>query len=71
MASHPVQLTFSVPGVSCAHCQTAITEKVEQVAGVSSVDVNLETKRVTVSGTHLDELSLREAIEAAGYDVDR
>lgn len=64
------ELTFRVPGVSCANCQAAIIEEVDPVPGVAAVRVDLDTKRVTVSGTSLDERAVREAIEAAGYDVE-
>jgi copper chaperone len=63
------QLTYSVPGVSCAHCRTAITSEVEQVAGVSLVDVDLDAKRVTVAGAGLDDPAIRAAIDEAGYDI--
>jgi copper chaperone CopZ len=63
------QLSYSVPGVSCAHCRTAITSEVEQVAGVSAVDVDLDAKRVTVAGTGLDDAAVRAAIDEAGYDI--
>jgi copper chaperone CopZ len=62
-------LTYSVPGVSCAHCQSAITEEVSGVDGVASVDVNLDTKTVTVTGEELDEAAIVAAIDEAGYDV--
>jgi copper chaperone len=63
------QLTYDVPGVSCAHCRAAITAEVEKVAGVSSVEVDLDAKRVTVGGDGLEDAALRAAIEEAGYDV--
>ena len=63
------QLTYSVPGMSCAHCRAAITSEVEQVAGVSSVGVDLDAKRVTVVGDQLDDAAIRAAIDEAGYDV--
>jgi copper chaperone len=59
----------SVPGVSCAHCQTAITAEVEQLPGVSSVAVDLDAKRVSVRGEHLDDAAIRAAIDEAGYDI--
>jgi copper chaperone len=62
-------VTYSVPGVSCAHCRTAITNEVDQVAGVESVHVDLEAKTVRVSGDGLDEQALIAAIDEAGYDV--
>jgi copper chaperone CopZ len=63
------QLTYSVPGMSCGHCRAAIPSEVEQVAGVSSVDVDLDAKRVTVAGEQLDDAAVRAAIDEAGYDV--
>lgn len=62
-------LTYNVPGVSCAHCQAAITEEVSIVAGVESVDVDLDTKIVTVTGDPLDEQAIIAAIDEAGYEV--
>jgi copper chaperone len=62
-------LTYSVPGMSCAHCRTAISAEVEQVAGVSSVEVDLESKAVAVAGADLDDAAIRAAIDEAGYDV--
>jgi copper chaperone CopZ len=63
------QHTYSVPGVSCDHCRAAITAEVEKVKGVSSVDVDLDAKRVTVAGEQLDDAAVRAAIDEAGYDV--
>ena len=62
-------LTYRVPDVSCAHCRTAITSEVSTVAGVQSVEVDLETKTVTVSGELLDEQAIIAAIDEAGYEV--
>lgn len=62
-------MRYSVPGVSCGHCVSAISGEVGDVAGVSAVDVDLDTKTVTIHGDGLDDAVLRAAIEAAGYDV--
>lgn len=61
--------TYSVPGVHCDHCKDAVTREVEAVEGVQSVDVDLERKLVTVTGSGLDDSVLRAAIDAAGYEV--
>ena len=63
------QLTYSVPGMSCGHCRVAITSEVEKVAGVVSVDVDLDAKRVAVAGSELDDAAIRAAIDEAGYDI--
>jgi copper chaperone len=60
--------TYSVPGVSCEHCRTAITSEVGRVAGVEAVEVDLEARTVRVAGA-ADDAAVREAIDEAGYDV--
>lgn len=62
-------LAYTVPGMSCDHCRAAITEEVEQVENVSAVEVDLESKRVTVSGDGVDDSAVRAAIDEAGYEV--
>ena len=62
-------VTFSVPGMTCGHCEAAIKQEVGAVAGVDGVDVNLETKDVVVTGTSLDRDALVAAIDEAGFDV--
>ena len=63
------EFTYIVPGIHCGHCEAAIAREVGAVAGVASVDVDLERKRVTVRGDALDDAQLRAAIDEAGYDV--
>ena len=70
MTSTAEQITYSVPGISCGHCRAAITAEVEKVAGVTGVEVDLEAKRVSVSGAGLDDAAVRAAIDEAGYDVE-
>jgi len=62
-------ITYSVPGMSCGHCRAAITAEVSAVAGVDSVDVDLDTKLVRISGENLDDAALVAAIDEAGYDA--
>ena len=60
---------YVVPGMHCGHCEAAVTEEVSAVPGVESVDVDLETKRVEVHGSALDDAAIRAAIEEAGYEA--
>ena len=64
-----MDITYSVPAIHCAHCATSIREEVSGVEGVDEIDVDLETKRVTVHGRELDDRALRAAIAEAGYDI--
>ena len=61
------EITYTVPDMTCGHCKQAISSGLAQVAGVASVDVDLETKRVVVRGEGLNDTVLREAIADAGY----
>lgn len=63
------EITYTVPGMSCGHCEHAVSSELTQVAGVESVAVDLETKFVTVRGPRLDDAALRAAIEEAGYEA--
>ena len=63
--------TYSVPGMHCGHCKAAVSHELEAVTGVERVDVDLETKLVTVRGEALDDAALVAAIDEAGYDAER
>lgn len=58
-----------VPGMSCGHCEAAVKAEVGNVAGVTDVAVDLDTKLVTVTGAALDHAALVSAIEEAGFEV--
>ena len=62
-------LQYTVPAMHCGHCKTAVTDEVSAVPGVESVVVDLDTKRVEVTGTALDDAAIRAAIEEAGYEA--
>jgi copper chaperone CopZ len=62
-------ITYSVPAIHCAHCAMSIREEVSEVDGVEEVDVDLETKLVTVSGSAIDDAAVRAAIGEAGYEA--
>ena len=63
------EFTYTVAGMTCAHCERAVSSELEQVEGVESVDVDLDTKRVVVRGRGLDDSALRAAIDQAGYEA--
>ena len=61
--------TYVVPDMTCGHCRAAVISEVGEVAGVETVDVDLETKIVAVSGSDLDDGAIRAAIDEAGYEA--
>jgi copper chaperone len=62
-------LTYTLPAMHCANCEAAVSEEVSAVAGVESVLVDLETKRVTVRGEGLADGAIRAAIEEVGFEA--
>jgi copper ion binding protein len=62
--------SYTVVGMTCGHCVSAVTEEVSQLPGVTAVDVDLATGGLTVSSeAPVDEADVRAAVEEAGYEV--
>ena len=62
--------TYTVAGMTCGHCVSAVTEEVSQVSGVTAVDVDLASGGLTItSDAAVDESAVRAAVEEAGYEV--
>jgi copper chaperone len=60
--------TYTVTGMTCAHCVNAVTEEVGAVAGVTDVQVDLESGAVTVtSDSPVDDAAVAAAVDEAGY----
>ncbi|WP_022917894.1 heavy-metal-associated domain-containing protein [Ruania albidiflava] len=64
---------IDVQGMTCGNCVKHVTEELTGLTGVSSVEVDLNAggiSPVTVTSTDpLDEATLREAVDEAGYEV--
>ena len=62
--------TYTVQGMTCGHCVQSVTEEVSGVPGVTGVDVDLASGRVTVSSQQeVDDAAVRAAVSEAGYQV--
>ena len=62
--------TYTVNGMSCGHCVAAVTEELGKLDGVSHVDVDLGSGRVTVeSDGPLDDDEVAAAVDEAGYTL--
>ena len=62
--------TYIVSGMTCGHCVSAVTEEVTAVPGVTGVDVDLASGRLTVtSDAPVDESAVRAAVDEAGYEL--
>ena len=62
--------SYTVVGMTCGHCVSAVTEEVGQVPGVTGVEVDLASGRLTVtSDTTVDDDTVRAAVDEAGYEL--
>jgi copper chaperone len=60
----------TVVGMTCGHCASSVREEVSAIAGVTDVDVDLKSGRVTIdSGTPVDPDVIKRAVEKAGYEL--
>ncbi|MGK9067161.1 heavy-metal-associated domain-containing protein [Stutzerimonas chloritidismutans] len=60
--------TFQVTGMTCAHCERAVTQAIQAREPGAVVRVDLERGQVEVQG-ELSDQAIREAIEAEGYQL--
>ena len=63
------ETTYTVTGMTCAHCAAAVTEEVSAVPGVESVEVSVEAGTVLVRGDGVSDEQVRAAVDEAGYAV--
>jgi copper chaperone CopZ len=62
--------TFQVTGMTCGHCQRAVTEEISRIPGVHSVAVDLATGSVTVTVIQpVDRADIAHAVDEAGYTL--
>jgi len=61
--------SYTVKGMTCGHCKASVTEEISELAGVTGVDVDLESGAVTVHGEGFTDEEVRGAVEEAGYAV--
>jgi len=62
--------TFTVTGMTCAHCQRAVTQEISGIDGVESVAVDLATGTVTVTARRpVDRSEIATAVDEAGYTL--
>ena len=65
-----MQTTYTVTGMTCAHCVGAVSAELGRLDGVSAVRVDLPTGAVTVTSDRpLADDIVRAAVDEAGYTV--
>ncbi|MEV1043647.1 heavy-metal-associated domain-containing protein [Streptomyces sp. NPDC049916] len=70
ISSDAVTTVYQVTGMTCGHCEGAVSEEIAEIAGVTSVKAVAATGLVTVeSQAPLAEETVRAAVDEAGYEL--
>ena len=60
-------LELAISGMTCGHCAGTVAQKLEAIAGVEEVSIDLLTGRARISGAVAQPETLLHAVEEAGY----
>ena len=61
---------YKVSGMSCGHCEGAVSTEISALPGVSSVKAVASNGEVTVvSAAPLEEEAVRAAVDEAGFEL--
>jgi len=65
-----METVYSVKGMTCGHCVSAVSAEIGKLDGVDGVTVDLASGAVTVSSaTPLETAQVAAAVEEAGYEL--
>lgn len=67
-SQNAVTLLFTVTGMRCNHCSNSVTRAVGCLPGVESVDVELQSGMITVTGS-VDTRIIIQTVEALGFGI--
>ncbi|MBO1579912.1 MULTISPECIES: copper chaperone CopZ [Bacillus] len=64
-------VTLNVQGMTCNHCKMAVTNALQELAGVKNVEVELQAGTVAVEydEAKVNVEQLKDVIEEQGYDI--
>ena len=63
---------YAVTGMTCNNCEKHVRSEVEQLAGVTGIEVSAQSGRLVVtSDAPLDDTLVFAAVDEAGYSANR
>jgi copper ion binding protein len=64
--------TYTVSGMTCSHCVNSVSSEIQQIPGVTGVQVDLASGAVTVTSDRpVDDTAVAAAVDEAGYELAR
>jgi copper chaperone CopZ len=62
--------SYTVTGMTCGHCVASVTEEVQEISGVTDVQVDLAGGALSVTSSQpIDDEAVRAAVDEAGYQL--
>ncbi len=62
--------TYTVSGMTCGHCASAVSSEISRLDGVTDVRVDLTDGTVTVTSEQpLSDEAVTAAVDEAGYEL--
>ncbi|MFC9788204.1 heavy-metal-associated domain-containing protein [Rhodococcus sp. NPDC127528] len=59
---------YTVTGMTCGHCASSVREEVGKIDGITAIDVDVPSGRLTITSTApLVDAAVIEAVDEAGY----
>ncbi|MEM5795172.1 MAG: copper ion binding protein [Bacillota bacterium] len=64
-------IKITVGGMTCEHCKAAVEKALGELAGISSVKVDLAAKQAVIEYDEqvVKPAAIKQAVEDLGYDV--
>lgn len=63
---------YTVTGMTCGHCESAIRTEVGQIDGIERIDVSASTGELVVTAQGpIDDQDVLAAVDEAGYSAVR
>lgn len=64
------QQFFTITGMHCNHCRNSVLRIVGNLSGIDSVEVDLQSGRMTITGMATTE-SIVQAVESLGFSIEQ
>jgi copper chaperone CopZ len=56
--------------MTCGHCKGAVTDELSKINGITNIDVDLDTKKVTIESEAVVEWQvIVDAVDEAGFEA--
>ncbi|WP_147104694.1 heavy-metal-associated domain-containing protein [Nesterenkonia populi] len=70
----PTPQLYTVTGMSCAHCEAAVREELDELSGIAEVQISASSGQLQIApeeGASVPDEAVLAAVEEAGYTAVR